>query len=101
MIRQLAKRKGQQLAANLKGSGKTNKDTSSSSEYLPSLQANGNDANHDGQRQGWKQNNKSARRRSHEARINANEERRQEILRQKREEDERAAREEPEEIHRR
>ncbi len=94
-------RKGQQLAANLKGSGKTSKDASSSSEYLPSLQANGNDANHDGQRQGRKQNNKSARRRSHEARINANEERRQETLRQKREEDERAAREESEEIHRR
>lgn len=73
----------------------------SSSEYLPSFQANDNDANHDGQRQGKEQNNKSARRRSHEARINANEERRQEILRQKREEDERAAREEPEEIHRR
>ena len=97
--------KGQQLAANLNGSGKIKKNASSSTEDLYFFDADvnntANDGTNHGQQRSKKQQRKLARRKSHEARIKANEERRQEILQQRREKDEQAAREEPEEIHRR
>ena len=94
-------KKGQQLAANLNGSGKIKKNASASSEDLRSFSVNGNDDSHNGQQRSKKQLRKLARRKSHETRIKANQERRQEILQQKREKGEEAAREEPGEIQRR
>ena len=97
--------KGQQLAANLNGSGNNRKNASSSSEDLSSFHINANDhsrsSRHDGQQRSRKQQRKLARRRSHEARIKANEERTEEIQQQKREKDEHAAHKEPEAIYRR
>lgn len=69
--------------AGVSESGKTNKNASegsSSSEDLPSIPVNGNGAHQNGQQPSSKQEKKLARRKSHEARIKANEERRQEIL---------------------